>query len=177
MPAGIQIGAKPDAGFDDPLGMLKDCHRRIEHFLEILCVVAERAQGRELSEEESEAVAAALRYFRVGGQRHTADEEESLFPRMRVKGVAELDRVTALEHDHREADELHAQAEALFTGWMEQGSVDGAALKAATRRLRELYAAHIAVEETIVFPAAGRSLDGESLAAMGREFQERRTAK
>ena len=44
---GIQIGAKPDSGFDDPIGMLKDCHRRIEHFLHILCVVVERAHGRE----------------------------------------------------------------------------------------------------------------------------------
>ena len=38
---GIQISAKPDSGFDDPLGMLKDCHRRIEHFLDIFCIVAE----------------------------------------------------------------------------------------------------------------------------------------
>jgi hypothetical protein len=76
----IQIGAKPDSGFDDPLGMLKDCHRRIEHFLGILCLVAERAQGRDLTEEEIAAVGAALNYFRLGGHRHTADEEESLFP-------------------------------------------------------------------------------------------------
>ena len=41
----VQIGAKPDSGFDDPLGMLKDCHRRIEHFLGILRLVAERATG------------------------------------------------------------------------------------------------------------------------------------
>ena len=48
----IQIGAKPDSGFDDPIGMLKDCHRRIESFLGILCVVVERAQGRSLTDEE-----------------------------------------------------------------------------------------------------------------------------
>jgi hypothetical protein len=48
----IQIGAKRDSGFDDPLGMLKDCHRRIENFLGILCVVVERAQGRSLTGEE-----------------------------------------------------------------------------------------------------------------------------
>lgn len=47
---GMQIGAKPDSGFNDPIGMLKDCHRRIEHFLGILCVVAKRAQGRGLTE-------------------------------------------------------------------------------------------------------------------------------
>src|ERR1017187_1715161 len=81
----IQIGAKPDSGFDDPIGMLKDCHRRIERFLHILCVVAERAAGRGLTDEETAGVQAALRYFREGGQRHTADEEESLFPRLRAE--------------------------------------------------------------------------------------------
>ena len=48
----IQIGAKLDSGFDDPIGMLKDCHRRIESFLGIFCVVVDRAQGRRLTEEE-----------------------------------------------------------------------------------------------------------------------------
>lgn len=62
--------------------MLKDCHRRIEHFLDILCVVAERAQNRNLTEEERSAVKAALQYFHVGGERHTLDEKESLFPRL-----------------------------------------------------------------------------------------------
>jgi len=79
----VQIGAKPDSGFDDPIGMLTDCHRRIEQFLEILVVVAHRAQRRALNDEESAAVRSALDYFRIGGQRHTADEELSLFPRLR----------------------------------------------------------------------------------------------
>ena len=57
---GIQIGAKPDAGFDDPIGMLKDCHRRIEQFLHVLCLVVERAPGRPLTEEEGSAVRSAL---------------------------------------------------------------------------------------------------------------------
>ena len=78
----IQIGAKPDSGFDDPIGMLKDCHRRIEHFLNILCTVAERVGDRSLTEEEHSAVKAALQYFHTGGERHTLDEEESLFPRL-----------------------------------------------------------------------------------------------
>jgi hypothetical protein len=29
----IQIGGRPDSGFDDPLGRPQDCHRRIERFL------------------------------------------------------------------------------------------------------------------------------------------------
>src|ERR1035438_2114885 len=77
----IQIGAKPDSGFDDPIGMLIDCHRRIERFLHVLCVVADRAWNRALTDEEVTAVQSALQYFRVGGLRHTADEEESLLDR------------------------------------------------------------------------------------------------
>jgi len=64
----IQIGAKLDSGFDNPLGMLKDCHRRIEQFLEILCLVAERAAGS-LTIQETEAVQSAIRYFVEGGTR------------------------------------------------------------------------------------------------------------
>lgn len=92
--------------------MLKDCHPRIEHFLGIVCVVAEGAHGRSLFQEETAAVEAALNYFRVGGQRHTADEEKSLFPRlMAAGGFSEIDR---LEHDHTEADQIHTEMVALY---------------------------------------------------------------
>src|SRR5579885_1247122 len=96
----VQIGARPDSGFDDPIGMLTDCHRRIEMFLNILCVVADRAAGRALTGEESAAAQAALQYFRIGGQRHTADEEQSLFPRMRASaGQQGSSEIEGLEGD------------------------------------------------------------------------------
>jgi hemerythrin-like domain-containing protein len=172
---GIQIGAKPDAGFDDPLGMLKDCHRRIEQFLGVLCLVAERARGRALTDEEIAAVQAAGTYFRVGGRRHNADEEESLFPRMRANGDAA--DVGELEHDHRNADALHARVEELYAEWLAQGGLSGEKqdeLAAATQMLKRLYAAHIEREETEVFPQAARTLAAEAIAEMGREFRERR---
>lgn len=172
---GIQIGAKPDSGFDDPIGMLKDCHRRIEHFLRILCIVAERAQNRKLTEEETAAVQIALQYFRVGGQRHTADEEESLFPRLMTAGdFTELER---LEHDHLDAGQLHNEVESLYQSWMESGSLnekDDRRLLTATGRLRCLYEAHIDVEDNIVFPKAARLLDPDAIARIGQEFRARR---
>ena len=93
----LQIGSKPDSGFDDPIGMLKDCHRRIESFLHILCFVVDRAQGRSLTGEERAAVQAALQYFRTGGQRHTADEEQSLFPRLRKSDAQAFEEIDRLE--------------------------------------------------------------------------------
>lgn len=175
----VQIGAKLDAGFDDPLGMLRDCHRRIENFLRVLCHVAERSSQEPLGPEERKALQSALEYFRTGGQRHTQDEEESLFPRMHKAGAAEsLDALAELEHQHRQADDLHAAADRLFSQWLQAGSLspaDRARLRTTAAQLRDLYAGHIRVEEQIVFPRAGECLDAEAVASMGAEFRARRS--
>jgi hemerythrin-like domain-containing protein len=173
----IQIGAKPDSGFDDPIGMLKDCHRRIESFLSILCVVVDRAQGRNLTDEERDAVKAALEYFRTGGQRHSADEEESLFPRLRKSDATSFAEIDRLEGDHCEASDLHSSVEQLYTVWTESGSLgpeDTRLLLSETERLKQLYSAHIEVEETIVFARALQVLDSHAIAAIGTEFRFRR---
>lgn len=174
----VQIGAKPDSGFDDPIGMLKDCHRRIEHFLDILFQVADRAHARPLTGEERSAVQAALQYFHVGGERHNVDEEESLFPRLRGTSSAgsqkEIDR---LEGDHRRAAELHGSVDWLFTAWISAGTLepeDEQLLLSQTRGLKRLYAEHIQVEEEIVFPHAVQTLDSRTIAAIGQEFRGRR---
>jgi hemerythrin-like domain-containing protein len=176
---GIQIGAKPDAGFDDPIGMLKDCHRRIEQFLHVLCLVVERAPERPLTEGEANAIKSALNYFRVGGQRHTADEEESLFPRMRTEQTTAtaLKEIEALETDHRAADDLHTAVERLYTSWLEGKALSAEELqqlRAATERLKQLYEGHIRIEENLVFPRAAEGLDRAALAQIGEEFRERR---
>jgi hemerythrin-like domain-containing protein len=174
----VQIGAKPDSGFDDPIGMLKDCHRRIEHFLDILCLVADRARNRNLTEEELSAVKAALQYFHTGGERHTLDEEESLFPRLLAAAPDEAAEVIGrLKRDHGNADDLHASVDWLYTAWISAGTLNSshqAMLLAQTSTLKRLYTDHILVEETEVFPRAALALDNQSLAAMGHEFSSRR---
>jgi hemerythrin-like domain-containing protein len=173
----IQIGAKLDSGFDDPIGMLKDCHRRIEHFLDILCVVAERAHARSLTGEEQSAVKAALQYFYVGGERHTADEEESLFPRLRKEPSAGLEEIEHLERDHHIAAGLHESVDRLYTAWSSVGALqedEQHRLLSQTRQLQRLYSEHIQIEETIVFPRAVQVLDGQALAAIQSEFIARR---
>lgn len=171
----VQIGAPPESGFDNPIGMLIDCHRRIEHFLHILCVVAEQAAGRALHAEEQSAIEASLHYFHVGGRRHTADEEESLFPRLPDAG--EFSDIRSLESDHRIAGELHDEVERIYRKWMAAGALDQAEqanLSVTTQRLQALYQNHIRLEEGVVFPLAARTLDPETLRSMGEEFRQRR---
>lgn len=174
----IQIGAKPDSGFDNPLGMLQDCHRRIERFLHILVTVAAQASGRSLNSEETEAVTAALHYFQEGGRRHNADEEESLFPRLRAAGSnSPLADLAHLEDDHRRTELLHQQVEALYRQWINASaltSAEQAQLLTATADLQRIYTAHIRLEESTVFPHAAQVLPPETIAAIGSEFQARR---
>jgi hemerythrin-like domain-containing protein len=174
----VQIGARPDSGFDDPIGMLKDCHRRIERFLGILCQVARQAQGRGLNADERRAVEAALRYFDESGPRHNLDEEDSLFPRLRAMKAAEvLEKVKRLETEHGEAGVLHREAGQLYSKWMvERGlSADkGMRLQTIAEELQRLYREHIHIEEDVVFPVAAKLLDRDAVAAMGSEFRIRR---
>lgn len=174
----VQIGAKADAGFDDPIGMLRDCHRRIERFVGLLGLIVRQAEGRPLSVEECEAVEAAQRYFRESGQRHNSDEEESLFPRMRQGGAAEVLRdVERLEDEHRQSEALHKEAAELFDRWMADGelpAVDRNRLHAVTARLEQMYREHIRIEEQVVFPCASQMLDSKAVEAIGAEFRSRR---
>lgn len=177
----VQIGSRPEHGFDQPLGLLSDCHRRIERFLEMLQKVAGHGGGAALNDEQRRAVDAALEYFRTAAPRHTADEEESLFPMLRASGSPEaraaLKIVEALEHDHVVANLAHAEVDRLFRLWVEQGGLDAPQvqkLSVLVDELREMYRHHIAVEDREMFPLAARVLSSEQVAELGRQMAARR---
>lgn len=176
----VLIGGRPDSSFADPLGLLTDCHRRIERFLGVLVRVAERA-GNPLEVEERSALEAALGYFREAAPKHTADEEESLFPRLRARqdgAMGELlARVEALEQEHVRAGKAHQEVDRLGQAWLEAGSLspdEAARLRALLAELEQLYRGHIAVEDGELFPAAAKLLAAEERRAIGREMAARR---
>ena len=57
----VNLGDEPQAGFDRPMELLRDCHRRIERFLGVLLRVAAERYGGPLDNEQREAIAASLR--------------------------------------------------------------------------------------------------------------------
>ncbi len=179
----IELGTKGQPGFDDPIGLMMDCHRRIERFLGVLEHIADRFAGGGLSGEAVAAMRVALRYFRESAPHHTADEEASLFPRLREvnESAGGLDclllEAERLELQHRRAEALHASVDLLCTRWLTLGLLDGdeiAALEHDLRELRSLYAEHIAFEDETLFPSAARMLGREALDRIGREMAERR---
>lgn len=177
----ITIGAKPDSPFSEPIGLMTDCHRRIEKFLGQLLLIAREDRGRALPEDRRSALETALKYFRGAAPLHTQDEEASLFPRLREVGGPEaeaaLARLEKLEADHRVADEAHASVDRLGERWLKEGSLsasDAAGLEQELARLQDIYWGHIAVEDNEVFPLASRLLNEDQIRVVGREMATRR---
>lgn len=176
----VSLGAKPEHGFDQPLGLLSDCHRRIEHFLGMMIRVFERSAGgkQPLKPDERQALEAALRYFEVAAPRHTQDEEQSLFPRLRAsrqpEALAAVERVQSLEQDHRRVDAMHEEVERICRQWLDNGTPPPAKLQDLLHDLRDTYSQHIQIEDSELFPLAARLLNAGQIADIGKEMAERR---
>lgn len=177
----VTLGSRPEHGFDQPLGLLSDCHRRIERFLAILQKVMDGAGGKPLNDERRRAVEAALEYFRTAAPRHTADEEESLFPLLRASGEPTVQTamraVQVLEQEHGAANVAHAEVEFWYRRWIELGPLAAPQTRRLARvlhELREMYCRHIDMEDHEIFPLAGEVLSREQLAQLGKQMAQRR---
>jgi len=161
---------------DRPLEHLTACHRRIEQRLATLERVAahlDRSPGDAL-----EAMAACFRFFDSNGALHTADEEQSVFPRLqpRLSGEERI-FIATLEDQHREADRLYAELKAIG-GELQSGRPASRELqeryRAAASRLAELYRSHMAAEDQTLIALGQRVLTAPELAEISREMKNRR---
>jgi hemerythrin-like domain-containing protein len=175
----VQIGSKTH-NFGDPTGLLSDCHRRIEMFMQALERVAKTIDSPP-QEEVRQSLERALQYFREAAPKHMADEEESLFPRLRMRQSLQLERAFAkleeLELDHRWSKPLHLQIdrlgqEYLLKGQLSEGQV--AEFRDAVSQLSAMYLRHIAVEDQMLFPAADKVLSDRDKQMIAEEMAKRR---
>jgi hemerythrin-like domain-containing protein len=159
--------------FDDPVGMLSACHRRIEKQLATLDRLQRHLHEHGCDDDARAAARAILRYFDTAAVNHHADEEKSVFPRLVERGGGHARAiVSALEDEHRSLAAQWARLRPLLAGI------------AAGRRanlvphdvvmLRETYEHHIALEESELLPMALRLLDDATIKAIGNEMAARR---
>lgn len=148
----------------DPFEQLESSHRRLEERLAELGAAATTpaGSGRDAALGVVEAV---LDYFDRSVQRHEADEEKSLFPRLRAHPELTA-TLEMLECEHREHERLHAD--------LREGYQDPGYLAELARKLATAYRAHILEEERVLFPAARRLLKEADLLAIAAEMEARR---
>jgi hemerythrin-like domain-containing protein len=178
----VQIGAKTH-NFTDPTGLLSDCHRRIEMFLGTLEAIAGVIDGP-ATKETRQALESALRYFAQAAPKHTADEEVSLFPRLRQIQDPEVEaafsKLEQLEDEHRWAAPLHAEVDRLGAQYLSSGSLSGPEVsdfRRAVSSLASMYKQHIFVEDSLMFPLATRVLSDAEKMAIAEEMAARRKVR
>jgi hemerythrin-like domain-containing protein len=177
----VLIGKTIESDYTNPLGLLSDCHRRIERFLNLLFIVVSQSTEAKLRTEERQALETALRYFREAAPKHTRDEEESLFPRLRAsqnpQAQAALSMLDTLHEDHETADISHQQVEVLCLQWLSDDYLQEESrnrLSQLLTGLKSIYERHIAVEDTQIFPLARKILNASQLQSIASEMASRR---
>lgn len=163
------------AAHGDAVDLLLECHARIRAFLAMARRVADGASAPR--EELATAAGRVHAYFTRALPLHARDEEESILPRLRGRDP-EVDRELAtMVHEHAEhaapLEALVGACAVLAQDPARHGEV-APALDAAAAELERHFAAHLAREEAVVFPAMRRLLDADADAAIVRELRARR---
>ncbi len=172
--------AEAAPGFDHPLEMLHACHDKILRQCDTLKKLAAHLPGNGCDQQARQAARGILRYFDSAGQFHHLDEENDLFPALRLSAGS----------DHR------VQLESLLERLLSEHVVMLAAWNALRPVLLQLadgvdtpltgmlaenfissYTAHIAVEERDLLPLAARLLHPQQTVLIGKRMAERRGAR
>ncbi len=167
-------------GYDDPVGMLLGCHRRIEKKLATLEALAACLAEKGIDAEATATAQAVLRYFNAPASYHHQDEEIDLLPllEMRIADAAERTRLhdlaERLREEHREIERIWSRLkrplEGIAEGFMR------ALPDTDVQAFVTLYKRHIEAEETVIVPLAARWITANDLAVLGRAMAARRGA-
>jgi len=173
MLSNIQTSPKPSSDKEDAISLLLGCHQRIRHFTEVALRLAQNPEAP--VSDRSEAARSVLRYFQVALPLHEADENESIYPRLRRKlpPGALADANEAMVRQHTEIDAVIAE---LIPQWQSVAAAAGQPpeLLSRTSHLQQLWDVHLSVEEEHVVPALRQHLTADDLNAIRNEMSVRR---
>ncbi|NML45208.1 hemerythrin domain-containing protein [Ramlibacter sp. G-1-2-2] len=172
------LHAGPAASFDEPFEMLAACHDRLQRMLALLARLREHLPAHGADAQARQAAHDVMRYFDQAAPQHHRDEELHVFPPLLAQGdPATVERVQALQRDHRQMEEAWERARTVLAA-IEGGQLQqpDAASRVALETFSSLYGAHLEAEEQLVFPAARQLLDAAAIREMGREMRLRRGA-
>ena len=166
--------SSPVATVGSPVDHLYACHRRIEERLATLERVGPHLLDR--TEEALAALQAVFWFFDSSGIIHTADEEESFFPRVAASLTpAEQELVDTLQTQHQQAETLYDELKSFVHGLPSSPTpADQQHYLDLAARLCSLYRDHIRQEDAQFAGIAARALSPADLAAIGREMKMRR---
>ena len=150
--------ARPAAPALPSFESLDKTHRQVMEMLGQLTRLVDQAEANSIDDRARLLATEICQFFDDTARAHHAAEEQLVFPRLLTGDDAELvQHVRRLQQDHGwlEEDwlELGPHVRAIGEG---QGWYDLDVLRSSVPVFTELYREHIALEETIVYPASRR---------------------
>lgn len=150
--------ARPAIATPDEFQALDQTHREVQATLARFSELLDHVDENGPDETARRAAGEIRAFFEDHARQHHTDEERLVFPGLLASGDAGLvQHVMRLQQDHGwlEEDwrELSPQLEAMEHGY---NWYDLAMLRQALPVFAALYAEHILLEETVVYPAAKR---------------------
>jgi hemerythrin-like domain-containing protein len=162
---------------EDAVSLLLGCHERIRHFTEVGMRLAEAAHAP--AQDRADAARAVLRYYTIALPLHEADENESVYPRLK-EALPPGELVLANQRMVDQHADIDATVAELVPMWerIERDPQSQAEfrerLRLRTEHLRSLWNVHLALEEEQIVPAMQRYLAPEQLSGIAQEMRDRR---
>ncbi|WP_338019364.1 hemerythrin domain-containing protein [Paraburkholderia tagetis] len=168
---------KPAPSFDEPVEMLRACHERIAVQCTTLEKLAAHLPSHGADTQAQQAARNIMRYFDLAAPHHHADEEQDLFPVL--LGISQRqcspvgERIASLLDEHRSMEASWAQLRTVLADIAEGKTRPLEPVRVAD--FAGAYRAHIALEESQIFPFAEACLDRQQLARLSAAMVARRT--
>ena len=168
-PMGMKRGKRGKHDKRDALGMLDRSHVRLAERMEQLASAVAAMTGGTATDDDRESLDDVMHYLDRGAARHVADEEQSLFPRLREHPDTEalLTRITA---EHRTHDDTLAALKRV----VQHLPAGTGMLSVIAADLAKQYRSHIELEEAELIPMVKRLLSAEQLDDVRTEMRSRR---
>jgi iron-sulfur cluster repair protein YtfE (RIC family) len=159
-----------------PVELLQACHDRIRHFLELSRTLAHNPSAPKA--QIADAAGAVFRYFNEALRLHEADENETLFPRLRKAFAAQPvgEAAQSMVTQHHAIDELVSELVHLCEVIQRNPEMLPSVAEQFTHitaALQQMFEDHLRLEESVIFPALAHFPTAE-LEAMTREMEQRR---
>ncbi|MEQ8273205.1 MAG: hemerythrin domain-containing protein [Deltaproteobacteria bacterium] len=169
------IGIGKKAAATDPVGRLRECHDKLRKFSATAVRLAESQDAT--PDDVREAASGVVKYFTQALPRHTADEDESLLPRLKGRDAAVDAELAEMEKEHRAHEgpvaELITLCRALADAPERLGDLRADLARVASTVDADL-GVHLAREENVIFPAVERLLDDAARNDIAHEMSARR---
>lgn len=158
--------------FNDPVGLLLACHKRILGHCELLEKLAAHVMEHGVDDEARKAAMQVHRYFSTAGMLHHMDEEKDVFPLLVRQSLKMADIIHSLKKDHQKMQDAWSALAPLLS--RPQTIIDHPQFPGMADEFCRLYRDHIRIEEREFFSRAVHMLSSDQLKSIGKSMKDRR---